>query len=151
MNAEETAEKIFRFAGWSFDADEFRSSGGKLHTVLLDPDMTVNFISVSRSELLVWVPIFILPEDQRDRGAKLRHFSSLVTGVNFEYPVGSAVVDGSFRLELLLQCQRYEFDQLTLLLQRFLDDCERLSGESVSFDQQSRGMFNNIPVNFLIN
>lgn len=151
MNAEETAEKIYRFAGWSFDADEFRSTGVKLHTVLLDPDMSVNFISVSRNDLLVWVPIFTLPEDLRDRSSKLRHFCSLVTGINFDYPVGSAVVDGVFRLELHLPCQRYEFEQLTLLLQRFLDDCEQLTGESGSFDQQSRGMFNNIPVNFLIN
>ena len=151
MNTEEAITSIYDQAGWSYDSDEFSPGAGrKLHTVLLDSDLEVNFIGISRDVILVYSPIFEMSQSGDD-AEKLKHMSSLVAKEFYSFPFGTSITDGFFRLELRMRLGKLDIDQMCLLLQKFLDICDFFIDEARNFNEERNGLFNHIPVNFLMN
>ncbi len=151
MDAERTIAHIYDVAQWSYAEDEFNfKTYHKLHTVLLDSDLEINFMSISKDEFLVYVPIFHMSVNPQDDLEKIKHLSSAVLKLNFESSIGSAIVADTYRIELCINTAVMNNDQCVFLVQKFLENADFLIAESRTFADSQRGFFSNVPVDFLM-
>ena len=150
IRSEERIKELYKAAEWSFSDDEFSENNYKVHSVLLDSDLEINFLSLSNHEIIIYVPVYTLGSDRGEEAEKLKFMSSLIAKLNIDYSVGSSVSDNVFRLELHIDVDRYDLPQTELLLQNFLDGCDLIIEESKNYEESKNGMFNHIPNNFLM-
>jgi len=153
MTAVNAIRHIYKTAEWSFDENEFLDERAtREHSVLLENDLEVVFHPLSREEFLVFASIFELSGDNpEDDDRRLRHLSKLILKINSEYSVASSVTNGRFRFEMYINSAVLDNDQISFLVQMFLNDCDFLISENRELPQNSGNLFNNIPVAFLMN
>jgi hypothetical protein len=151
IRSEERIKELYKVAEWQFSDDEFSEGKAfKPHMILLDTDLEIDFVSLSNNEFVVYVPVFRLGNDEAAELQKIKHMSALVAKLNFESSINSAISEGVFRLELLINVDRYDLSQCELLLQDFLDECDHMVAEAKNYDEAQQGLFNHVPINFLM-
>ncbi len=149
--SEQRIKELYIEAKWNFSDEEFSANNTyKPHTVILDTEMEIIFTAITNNEVMIYVPVFKLGSDEEAEVEKLKHMSSLVAKLNYDFSVNSAVSDGVFRLELNINVDRYDLQQSVLLLQDFLDDCDYMIAEAKNYDELQQGLYNHVPINFLM-